>query len=45
MSYISVSLSKEDRKLLEKICKEENRGKSNMIVHALREYAKKKGLQ
>lgn len=44
MSYISVSLSKEDRKLLEQLCKEENRGKSNMVVHAIREYAKKKGL-
>lgn len=42
---MSISLGKEDRKLLEKLCKEENRGKSNMIVHILREYAKKKGLQ
>jgi metal-responsive CopG/Arc/MetJ family transcriptional regulator len=42
VSYVSISLSKEDLKLLEELCKEESRGKSNMVVHALREYAKEK---
>jgi len=42
MGYITISLSKEDKEILEKLCEKEKRGKSNMFVVMLHDYIKNK---
>jgi len=44
MVYVTISLSNQDKNLLDDLCKKERRGKSNMFVYALTEYAKSVGV-
>jgi len=45
MAYVTISLSNQNKKLLDELCEKEHRDKSNMLTHMLIEYAKNVGMK